>query len=937
MMRLTPTHIVELSRLLDMALTLAPDRREAWLAGLPSPQQPYVPSLRDMLARRARMDDEPLLATLPRLDLPEADEAWAGDRIGPYRLLRPLGRGGMSVVWLAERADAGPKRQVAIKLPLLTLNTPRQQERFARERDVLAGLEHAHIARLYDAGVGMHGRPYLVLEHVDGVPLTRYCEERGLSLAGRLGLFLQVLGAVEYAHAHLVVHRDIKPANILVDAQGQVKLLDFGIAKLLPGPDEDAGAATATLHAGWAMTPLYASPEQLQGQAVTTATDVYALGVVLYELLTRAWPYTAALASPGGPRTLPAVMRAVLDAEPLRPSAALPADDAARYCGGLDARRLAGALRGDLDTIVLKALSKPPCQRYRSAERLADDLRRYLARQPIAARPPSWAYQARMFVSRHRSASVAAAAAMGLAVVFGVTAWQQHRQSIGHQDRAVIMRDFLAGLFDDAEPDTQQADQPVTALQMLDRAAGRARSDYGDKPRLQGELLGELGRMYLQLGEPARAQPLLAEALVQLAREAPAFDPTLNMTQVLLAGLLLEYGANAEHPRAIALANEAIRRCSGALPECARVRAEALSALGMTEANLGRFEAALPLYRRAAEDARRGYGQSNGKTLQVLNDVAVTARNAGMFMEAERAVQGLVAAAEGRSVRAGTRTNVLLLKARIDCDLGRYDRTLQQVQALIAQAPGHSGPALEDRGRSRPNDQLVGLLRLQATALLEQGDPLAARQSINSAMALFRPEQRATDVLYARMVQAQARGLLAPSDAAIDELQSVIDGLLALGQGPQASTVLRTRRMRAELLARQGRLPQARDELEAVAGPAGAPRPAMLQGVVLDQLGSVWRELGQPAQAAGRHEAARALLLQALPPEHPYLARNALYREAARVAAAGPGADRTALRARAEHYKSLFPAGSLWRRMVDQYLAPRCAAIPRAADCVLLL
>lgn len=935
-MRLATAHIAELSRLLDVALALAPDEREAWLSGLPPPQQPYMHNLRDMLARQACLDERPLLATLPRLGGPDADDTSAGDRFGPYRLLRPLGRGGMSVVWLAERADAGPRRQVAIKLPLLTLNTPRQQERFARERDVLAGLEHAHIARLYDAGMGARSRPYLVLEYVDGVPLTRHCEERNLPLAARLGLFLQVLDAVEYAHAHLVVHRDIKPANILVDAQGQVKLLDFGIAKLLPGPGEDDGAATATLHAGWAMTPLYASPEQLQGQAVTTATDVYALGVVLYELLTRGWPYAAALA-PGAPRSLPAVMRAVLDAEPLRPSAAVSADGTARYCGGLDARRLAAALRGDLDTIVLKALSKQPCQRYRSADRLADDLRRYLARQPIAARPPSWAYQAHMFVSRHRSASIVAAAAAGLAVVFGAMAWQQHHQAIGHQERAVIMRDFLAGLFDDVEPEEEQPDQPVTALQMLDHAAIRARRDYAGKPRLQGELLGEVGRMYLQLGEPMRAQPLLGDALVQLAREAPPTDPALTMVQALLGGLLLEYGAQADHPRGIALSNAAIRHCGGPQPECARVRAEALSALGMTEGHLGHFDTALSLYRRAAEAARLGYGEHDSTTLQLMNDVAVTARNAGLFMEAERAVQGLLAAAGDRPLRAAVRTNVLLLKARIDCDLGRYDRSLRQVQELIAQSPGYSGPALEDRGRSRPNDQLVGMLRLQATALLEQGDPLAARRAVDSAMALFRPEQRATDRVYARQVRAQVLGLLAPSEAAIGEIQAVIDGLQALGQGPQASTVLRARRMRAEVLARQGRLPQAREELEAVAGSAEAGRPAVLQGVVLDQLGSVLRELGLPAQAASRHEAARALLLQGLPPEHPYLARNALYREAARMAAGGPGTDRTALLAQAEHYKSLFPAGSLWRRIVDRSLSSGCAAAPRAADCLLLL
>jgi serine/threonine-protein kinase len=263
-MQLTPARIVELSRLLDEVLVLEPDEREAWLARLPDGRRDYAPCLRNMLRKHGRMDEQPLLTTLPRLSDPETDAMQAGDLVGPYRLIRLLGRGGMSVVWLAERADEGLRRQVALKLPLLTLNTPQQLERFARERDVLAGLEHAHIARLYEAGTSPGGRPYLVLECVYGEPLTRYCGERGLSLPARLRLFLQVLDAVAYAHAHLVVHRDLKPANILVDGRGQVKLLDFGIAKLLPGPGQAGDHAPATLHSGWAMTPRYAAPEQLQ-------------------------------------------------------------------------------------------------------------------------------------------------------------------------------------------------------------------------------------------------------------------------------------------------------------------------------------------------------------------------------------------------------------------------------------------------------------------------------------------------------------------------------------------------------------------------------------------------------------------------------------------------------------------------------------------------
>jgi serine/threonine-protein kinase len=672
---------------------------------------------------------------------------------------------------------------------------------------------------------------------------------------------------------------------------------------------------------------------------------VYALGVVLYELLTGQWPYAEGAAGAGGPRTVSEVMRAVLDTEPARPSAAALAGEGAQRQGGADLRRLAAALRGDLDTILLKALCKLPGRRYASAERFADDLRRFLARQPIAARPPVWTYRARLFLRRHRHASLAAGAAAGLAMAFGATTWQQYRQSVGHQERAVVMRDFMVGLINDAEPDQNQPDQPVTALQMLDGAARRARKDYGDRPRLQGELLAELGRMYLQLGEVRLAQPLLVDALALLERAAPAPDPALNQTRAQLASLLVEYGEVARQADAAALAAAAIHHCRGQPAECARVRAEAWDVLAGIEQSKGRFEAVLQLMRQAVEEARVGYGAGHSRTLQALNDTAVSARNAGLFMEADRLVDELLAAAEGQTLPASLRINILHLKARIECDLGRYASARRRVEALIAQAPGRSGPALEDRGRSRPNDQLVGALRLLSAVLLEQGDPLGAYRAADSAVALFRPEQRPTEVLYVRQARVQAQGLLEPSGPVLDEAQAVLDGLAALGQAPDAVPMLRARRVRGELLARQGRLAQARQVLEATLSQATPDQPAtpraVLQAVTLDQLGSVLRELGLAEEARQRHEAARVLLLQALPQEHPYLARNALYMEAARAAATN-GANRTALLAQAEIYKRLFSEDSIWRRVVDRSLGPACRGAagrsgPRPSDCLLLL
>jgi serine/threonine protein kinase len=338
-----------------------------------------------------------------------ASDRVPGELVGPYRLIRLLGEGGMAEVWLAQRADGSIKREVALKLPLLWRERQDLSSRFARERDILAALEHPHIARLYDAGVSPDGLPYLAMEYVRGERLTAWCDTHRLGVNERLNLVLQVLDALQYAHAHHVIHRDIKPSNILVNEAGYVRLLDFGVAKLLEQHEQQTDI---TIVYGRALTPEYASPELARGGAVEPASDVYSLGVLLYELLAGCLPY--GIKATG---SLALIEEAIVAAEVAKPSANLAPDAGAARAtsqGKLERR-----LRGDLDAIVLKALAKVPSDRYGSAAALADDLQRYLSGQPVTARPDRFTYRFSKRVQRHRAgwAAAAAAAVLGSAVL----------------------------------------------------------------------------------------------------------------------------------------------------------------------------------------------------------------------------------------------------------------------------------------------------------------------------------------------------------------------------------------------------------------------------------------------------------------------------------------------------------------------------------------
>jgi len=505
-----------ISALFDEALELPAGAQARWLDALPPERRAHRATIERLLADHARAETADFLGALPLMDLATKTGAaraaggevqwgqWGPRTVGPYRLLRELGRGGMGSVWLAERTDGVLKRAVALKLPHPGIATRMFAERLARERDILAALTHPHIARLYDADITAEGQPYLALAYVEGLTLVAHCDACGLDVPARIGLFLQVLSAVQYAHSHLIIHRDLKPSNVLVDAEGQVHLLDFGIAKLLV--EGQAQATELTLDAGPVLTPDYASPEQLAGATIGTASDVYSLGVLLFELLAGARPYRLERDGRGG-------LRHTLDKiEVPAPSAA------ARVAGGGDRAR---RLRGDLDTIVLKALRRSPDERYRTVDAFADDLRRYLDGEPVLARPDALGYRVGKFVRRHRVGVAAVATSLVLlgAGLAGTT-WQARRAQ-QQTLRAQAVQDFLVGLFNEADPAKAQG-RELTARQMLDRGRRDLQMQLTSQPDLMATVQAVLVDLYIKLGDESKVLPIAQDQADRaLKRDGP--------------------------------------------------------------------------------------------------------------------------------------------------------------------------------------------------------------------------------------------------------------------------------------------------------------------------------------------------------------------------------------------------------------------------------
>jgi serine/threonine protein kinase len=585
-----------LSDLLDQVIDLDEIASEAFLQRLEQTQPNLAPKLREMLLAHATLGTDDLIALNGHAFNAQSAAALIhggtaagsassqnaftvalteGTMIGPYRLVRCLGEGGMATVWLAERNDAALRRTVALKFLHAWRHTREVVERFARERDILAQLTHPNIARLYDAGVTASGLPWIALEHVDGAHITAYADQLRLTIRSRVSLMLQVMEAVQYAHQNFVVHRDIKPGNILIDASGHAHLLDFGIAKLVRPEGEDIASnmeTALTEASGRTLTLRYAAPEQIEGRAITAATDVYAIGLVIAELLTGAHPRNFATDK------IPA--QAVLDAAITRPSRGdIKAEAAASRQASIV--QLQSELKGDLDTIIMKSLARDPAQRYATVSAFADDLKAWLDRRPIRARAPSLAYQAKLFLLRNRWPMAMVATVVLIASFAGFQSWKNNHELNEQRARTELSQRFMASLLTDSEPSDEMGSVPLTAKNLVDRGRDRANSEYADQPAFRGEILGELARVYLRSGETTVGMETLQEAISLLEKHVSMDEPALNRARAQLGGMLI---SGTERERGISLLEGVLRDCRRESVACDEAKGDAhlLLAHGVT-------------------------------------------------------------------------------------------------------------------------------------------------------------------------------------------------------------------------------------------------------------------------------------------------------------------------------------------------------------------
>ncbi len=556
-----------------------------------------------------------------------------GAAIGSYRVIRPVGSGGMGVVYLAERADGQFEQRVALKVIKRGMDSSSILARFHAERRILARLQHPNIARLLDGGVTDDGLPYFTMEYVDGRVLTHYCDEERLALDARLDLFQDVCAAVQYAHANLVVHRDLKPSNILVTADGQVKLLDFGIARVMGEDDEGLTRSGQRV-----MTPAYASPEQVRGEPVTTASDVYSLGVVLYELLCGRHPHRDTASTPAelerAISTAPAEKPSKFAARASSGEARATDDDIAR-ARATTPTKLRRRLEGDLDTICLTALRKEPDRRYASASRLLDDIRNHLTGRPLSARPDTFGYRFRKFVGRNTAAVSATAAlvvlAAGLTVVYTTRLARERDRARLEARKAAEVSAFLTSLFEGADP-YQSRGESVTAREMLDRGRGRVRTELSDQPEVVAEMLRVIGRSYQNLGA-------FDEALAAYEESAALSERLYGANDARVASVLGDmgdiYNERGEYPKAEELGRRAVAVARAAGREGDEALASGLNVLAAAVNMQGRFDEADPLYRESIDVHKRLEGPRSRKASVVMNNLGLLLHESNRYDDSE--------------------------------------------------------------------------------------------------------------------------------------------------------------------------------------------------------------------------------------------------------------------------------------------------------------
>jgi serine/threonine protein kinase len=777
---------------LDMVLDLAAPERAVRLAELRATEPEIAADVEAMLAQHRKLSAEGFLDARPLVAPPEP--SLAGVTVGAYRLVSPIGYGGMGSVWLAERSDGRFQGQAALKLLNAALVGRAGEERFTREGTILARLTHPHIARLIDAGVSDTGQPFLVLEHIAGRHIDRYCDEERLTIDQRIRLFLGVQAAVAHAHANLIIHRDLKPSNVLVDADGQVKLLDFGIAKLLADETGAEGAARLTREGEVALTPKYAAPEQVTRGQITTATDVYALGVLLFELLTGRHPTASDAQTPAE------YARAVADTDPLKLSTAL--SDPSLGCedsGAIAAarattpERLRRRLGGDLEIVLGKALKTNPQERYGSVAEFADDLRRVLDNQPISARADSFAYRASRFARRHRRSltftGVAVAALMTVIVFYTARLSAERDRARAEALRTTRVSQLLMGLLTGADPYRNPGVTEPTMQNLLDTGAERVVQQLADEPELQGQMLTMIGRTYQRMGYFDKARPMLEQALGVERSAIRGDNVTLAQTLNDLGVLKREQGEVRDSEPLLREALGMRRRLLGNADPAVAIT---LVELSRTIRDLGQSAEAEQLSREALAIRRAALGEEHQETATSKSDLGGLLMRKGELAAAEPLLRENVATTERvlgaghpNSAAANTLLASLLLAENHPVEAERLLRRAADVNRNVfgadrpqyAQSLNSLAGAMEAQGRlSEARAMLEDALRI-AEHQFPAGHPRLVTYAVNLARVRIKGGEPGTEPSLRAALEARQR-LFPAGDWRIAQVQSLLGAAL---------------------------------------------------------------------------------------------------------------------------------------------------------------
>ncbi len=818
-----PERWQRLSPLLDALFELDPGERERHLEELRSADPLLAGELEQLIALENESGD-----FLAEPYMPSQPSARPGTMVGPYQLERMLGEGGMGQVWLAARADGLYQRRVALKLLRPGLADPNLRLRFTRERQILARLEHPHIARLLNAGFSSDGQPYLALEYVEGDPITDYCRARDVPLAARLHMFQQVCDSVSHAHANLIVHRDLKPSNIMVTPAGDVRLLDFGIAKLL---DTDIPSLDHTRTGLRAFTLHYAAPEQVRGEPVTTMTDVYSLGVILYELLADAKPYQLKR------QTDAEWEEAILSGDPLRPSLAVMRRANAATADQADvdlasARRRCRALSGDLDNIILKALAKRPEQRYPSVEALSLDLSRHLDGKPVHARAQSFHYRVQKYLQRHRWALASTLLVTTVLLgALGVVSWQA-RQAMQETARAQAMQDFIIGLFENAG--TTSNGEPLDVRVLLKAGEQRGNRELARQPRARAELLGVIAQIHIGLGNYREAMALLQRqsALIDALPNAPRAQrleaatqrarahgllgnarTCIDTLQPLLDDVRRERG---QRPQLVAGFYSQLGRCRRAAGEAQTARllferslmirrtapgnavgiVENLTDLAALQSDAGDARQALRGFRGALAQLRATVGDRHSLAVDILRSIGTTQRELGQTGDAETTYREALALANAlQGARHPSTLAVRRQLAAVLLDRGQLALAEREFRATHALVVERLGPQHQDVGRAWNSLGIVAW---------ELGDHAVARRDLQRAIEIWRQPGGAGALpggLFNYAMILHDDGRHADALRALEEART----LRVTQYGAQSAAVGDTDRLIGEVLAAQGK------------------------------------------------------------------------------------------------------------------------------------